>query len=65
MVDYVPSSTKIVSYLKFQDTKINTNCSLTTSTISCILTNGSNRIVRIEKNIIKNSGELEEITSKM
>ena len=65
MGDYVPSGTKFVSYLKFPDTKINTNLSLTASTISSSLTSGSNRIVGIEKNIIKNPGELEEITSKL
>ena len=65
MGDYVPSGTKFVSYLKFPDTKINTNKSMTASTISSSLTSGSNRIVGIEKNIIKNPGELEEITFRI
>ena len=63
--DYVPSGTKFVSYLKFPDTKKITNQSITASTISSSLTSGSNRIVGIEKNIIKNPSELEEITAKI
>ena len=63
--DYVPSGTKYVSYLKFPDTKNLTNQSITASTISSSLTSGSNRIVGIEKNIIKNPSELEEITSRI
>jgi len=65
MGDYVPAGSKFVSYLKFPDTKINSNLSMTASTISSSLTSGSNRIVGIEKNIIKNPYELEEITSRI
>ena len=63
--DYVPCGTKYVSYLKFPDTKNIVNQSITASTISSSLTSGSNRIVGIEKNIIKNPSELEEITVKI
>ena len=63
--DYVPSGTKFVSYLKFPETKNITNQSITASTISSSLTSGSNRIVGIEKNIIKNPSELEEITARI
>ena len=65
MGDYVPAGTKFVSYLKFPDTKINTNKSLTSTNISSSIISSSNRIVGIEKNIIKNPGELEEITSRL
>ena len=65
MGDYVPAGTKFVSYLKFPDTKINSNKSLTSTNISSSITSSSNRIVGIEKNIIKNPGELEEITSRL
>ncbi len=66
MGDYIPAGSKFVSYLKFPDTKrINSNLSMTASTISSSLTSGSNRIVGIEKNIIKNPGELEEITARI
>ena len=67
MGDYVPSGTKFVSYLKFPDTKINSNInkSMTASTISSSFTSGSNRIVGIEKNIIKNPNELEEISTRI
>ena len=63
--DYVPCGTKYVSYLKFPDTKNIANQSMTASTISSSLTSGSNRIVGIEKNIIKNPSELEEISVKI
>jgi hypothetical protein len=65
MGDYVPSGTKFVSYLKFPGTKINPASSISASTISSSITSGSNRIVGIEKNIIKNPAELEEITLKI
>jgi hypothetical protein len=65
MGDYVPAGTKFVSYLKFPDTKINSNKSLTSTNISSSIASCSNRIVGIEKNIIKNPGELEEITSRL
>ena len=65
MGDYVPAGTKFVSYLKFPSTKINTNQSMTASTISSSLTSGSNRVIGIEKNIIKNPGELDEITTRI
>ena len=65
MGDYVPAGTKFVSYLKFPDTKINSNKSLTSTNISSSIASSSNRIVGIEKNIIKNPGELEEITSRL
>jgi hypothetical protein len=65
MGDYVPAGTKFVSYLKFPDTKINSNKSLTSTNISSSITSSSNRIVGIEKNIIKNPGELEEIASRL
>ena len=65
MGDYTPSGTKFVSYLKFPDTKVNANLSMTASTVSSSLTSGSNRIVGIEKNIIKSPVELEEITSRL
>jgi hypothetical protein len=64
--DYKPSGTKFVSYLKFPDTKKNvSNKSLTLSTISSSITSGSNRVIGIEKNIIKHPGELEEISSRI
>ena len=63
--DYVPEGTKFVSYLKFPDTKINTNKSLTSTNISTSIASSSNRIVGIENNIINNPGELEEITSRL
>ena len=65
MRDYVPAGKKFVSYLKFPDTKINTNKSLASTSISSSIASSSNRIVGIEKNIIKNPGELEEITSRL
>ena len=65
MGDYIPAGTKFVSYLKFPDTKINTNKSLTSTNITSSIASSSNRIVGIEKNIIKNPGELEEITSRL
>ena len=66
MGDYVPAGAKFVSYLKFPDTKkINSNLSMTASTISSSLTSGSNRIIGIEKNIIKNPSELDEITGRI
>ena len=65
MGDYVPAGKKFVSYLKFPDTKINTNKSLASTSISSSIASSSNRIVGIEKNIIKNPGELEEITSRL
>ena len=66
MGDYVPAGAKFVSYLKFPDTKkINSNLSMTASTISSSLTSGSNRIIGIEKNIIKNPAELDEITGRI
>ena len=64
MGDYVPAGTKFVSYLKFPETKIITNKSIASSTTTS-LTSGSNRIVGIEKNIIKNPVELDEITSRL
>ncbi len=64
--DYRPSGTKFVSYLKFPETKKNiSNKSLTLSTISSSITSGSNRVIGIEKNIIKHPGELEEISSRL
>ena len=64
--DYRPSGTKYVSYLKFPDTKKNiSNNSLTLSTISSSYTSGSNRVIGIEKNIIKHPGELDEISSRL
>ena len=63
--DYVPEGTKFVSYLKFPDTKNTSNKSLTLSTISSSITSGSNRVIGIEKNIIKHPGELDEITSRL
>ena len=64
--DYHPSGTKFVSYLKFPETKKNiSNKSLTLSTISSSITSGSNRVIGIEKNIIKHPGELEEISSRL
>ena len=65
MGDYTPSGLKFVSYLKFPDTKVNSNLTMTASTVSSSLTSGSNRIVGIEKNIITNPAELEEITSRL
>ena len=65
MGDYVPAGTKFVSYLKFPSTKVNVNQSMTASTISSSLTSGSNRVIGIEKNIIKNPGELDEITTRI
>ena len=65
MGDYIPSGLKFVSYLKFPDTKLNSNLSMTASTVSSSLTSGSNRIVGIEKNIITSPVELEEITSRL
>ena len=38
---------------------------MTASTISSSLTSGSNRVIGIEKNIIKNPGELDEITTRI
>ena len=58
--DYISSGIKYISYLKFPDTKIHSNQSMTASIISSSLTSGSNRIVGIEKNIIKNPGEFEK-----
>ncbi len=64
--DYIPSGTKYVSYLKFPDTKKNiSNNSLTLSTLSSSITSGSNKVIGIEKNIIKHPGELEEISSRL
>ena len=64
--DYIPSGTKFVSYLKFPETKKNvSNNSLTLSTISSSITSGSNRVIGIEKNIIKHPGELDEISSRL
>ena len=64
--DYIPLGTKYVSYLKFPDTKKNiSNKSLTLSTISSSITSGSNKVIGIEKNIIKHPGELEEISSRV
>ena len=55
-----------MSYLKFPETKKNiSNKSLTLSTISSSITSGSNRVIGIEKNIIKHPGELEEISSRL
>ena len=65
MGDYVPAGTKFVSYLKFPDTKINSNKSLVSTNITSSIATSSNRIVGIEKNIINNPGELEEITSRL
>jgi hypothetical protein len=64
--NYLPTGTKFVSYLKFPDTKKNiSNKSLTLSTISSSITSGSNRVIGIEKNIIKHPGELDEISSRI
>ena len=64
--DYKPEGTKFVSYLKFPDTKkIPSNNSLTISTISSSITSSSNRVIGIEKNIIKHPGELDEISSRI
>ena len=64
--NYLPTGTKFVSYLKFPDTKKNiSNNSLTLSTISSSITSGSNRVIGIEKNIIKHPGELDEISSRI
>ena len=65
MGDYIPAGTKFVSYLKFPETKNVSNKSLTLSTITSSITSGSNRIIGIEKNIIKHPGELDEITSRI
>ena len=64
--NYLPTGTKFVSYLKFPDTKKNiSNNSLTLSTISSSITSSSNRVIGIEKNIIKHPGELDEISSRI
>ena len=64
--NYLPTGTKFVSYLKFPETKKNiSNKSLTLSTISSSITSGSNRVIGIEKNIIKHPGELDEISSRI
>ena len=64
--NYLPTGTKFVSYLKFPDTKKNiSNNSLTLSTLSSSITSGSNRVIGIEKNIIKHPGELDEISSRI
>ena len=41
------------------------NNSLTLSTLSSSITSGSNKVIGIEKNIIKHPGELEEISSRL
>ena len=64
MGDYVPSGTKFVSYLKFPDTKPNIRNSYA-STLSSSVTSSSNRIPGIEKNIVNNPGEMDEITSRI
>ena len=64
MGDYVPSGTKFVSYLKFPDTKPNIRNSYA-STLSSSVASSSNRIPGIEKNIVNNPGEMEEITSRI
>ena len=65
MGNYVPSGSKFVSYIKFPNTKANSTLSITRSTISTSLTSGSNRIVGIDQNIIKNPSELEEINMRI
>jgi hypothetical protein len=65
MGNYIPSGKKFVSYLKFPETKNISNRIMTASTISSSLTSGSNRLVGIDKNIIKNPAELDEISTKI
>ena len=64
MGDYVPSGTKFVSYLKFPDTKPNIRNSYA-STLSSSMASSTNRIPGIEKNIVNNPGEMDEITSRI
>ena len=64
MGDYTPSGTKFVSYLKFPDTKSNFSSNYT-STLSSSITSSSNRIPGIEKNVVNNPGEMDEITSRI
>ena len=60
--DYVPSGMKFISYLKFPDRKSNIS-SNNASTLSSSLTSSSNIIPGIDKNIVKNPAELEEVTA--
>ena len=62
--DYVPSGIKFVSYLKFPDTKSIIRSSFS-STLASSVTSNSNRIPGIEKNIVNNPGEMDEISSRI
>ena len=64
MGNYIPSGMKFVSYLKFPDTKsiISSN---NDTTLSSSVTSSSNRIPGIEKNVVKNPAELDEITERI
>ena len=62
--DYTPMGKKFVSYLKFPDTKSNIS-SNNASTLSSSITSSLNRIPGLEKNIIKNPAELDEINLRI